>query len=81
MSRRFKGLIEAVINDPQRPWPAKTTITTARNDANCVLEALLAEYGPEAAAKALKKQGLNGQYLYIIEPLHAEAVSRRLQRG
>jgi len=80
MPRRFKGLIETVINDPKRPWRANATPVAARNDANCVLEALLAEYGLDAAAGALKKQGLKGDYQYIIEPLHAEAVARRLQR-
>jgi hypothetical protein len=46
----------------------------------CVLEALVAEYGVDAAVQALDNQGFKGSaYTYLLKPLHAEACRRRLR--
>ena len=72
-------LIDAVADDPTLPWQANTRDQFAI-DANAVLEALLAEYGAEAALAAVERQGFRGHYRHVVERLHAEAVARRVRR-
>jgi len=72
-------LIDAVANDADRAWKDNTRVQFAI-DANAVLEALLAEHGVEGALAALTNQGFRGRYRHVVEPLHAEAVARRLLR-
>jgi hypothetical protein len=79
MDRSRLRLIDSVAGDPDRPWKDNARDQFAI-DANAVLEALLAEYGVEAALAAVERQGLKGAYRHVIEPLHAEAVARRLKR-
>jgi hypothetical protein len=77
----MRRLIDAVAKDPSHPWGEKT-----RNqfviDANAIFEALLLEYGVEAALTALVKQGFSptGKYRYAAEPLYQKAVERRATR-
>ena len=68
-------LIDAVADDPTLPWQANTRDQFAI-DANAVL----AEYGAEAALAAVERQGFRGHYRHVVERLHAEAVARRVRR-
>jgi hypothetical protein len=78
---RFKPLIDAVVSDPERRWDQSTrTPSTATTDANCVLEALLAEVGVDAEVAAVRNQGFNGDLRYVIDPLYREAIKRRKVR-
>ena len=77
--KRFKPIIDAVIDD-QITIGQRGSDDPSRNDASCVLEALLAEYGIEAAVDALKRQGFAGDYRYLIKPLYEEAILRRSNR-
>jgi hypothetical protein len=79
MNRSRLRLIDSVASDPERPWKDNTRDQFAI-DANAVLEALLAEYGVEAALDAVERQGFKGAYRHVVEPLYAEAVARRLKR-
>jgi hypothetical protein len=72
-------LIDAVALDPVLPWQDNTRDQFAI-DANAVLEALLAEYGVEAAVAAVERQGFRGHYRHVVERLHAEASARRTRR-
>jgi hypothetical protein len=77
----MRRLIDAVAEDPSRPWKENT-----RNqfviDANAIFEALLLEYGVEAALEAVVKHGFSstGEYRYAAVPLHEMAVARRTAR-
>ncbi len=77
----MRRLIDAVAEDPDRPWSDKT-----RNqfviDANAIFEAMLLEYGVDAALAAVVKQGFSptGEYRYAAEPLYQKAVERRSRR-
>ena len=72
-----KLLVPAVIELKGEDWQ-QSTRTLAASDAQRVLEALIAEYGVEAAVSALDRQGIRGMsYLYLLRPLHAEALRRR----
>lgn len=79
MDRSRLRLIDSVADDPARQWKDNTRDQFAI-DANAVLEALLAEYGVEAALAAVERQGFKGAYRHVVEPLHAEAVARRFKR-
>jgi hypothetical protein len=72
-------LIDAVAEDPDRPWKDNTRDQFAI-DANAILEALLAETGVEATLAALQRQGFRGHYRHVVEPLYREAISRRGRR-
>ncbi len=70
-------IIEAVIQNKADDWN-NATATVARTDAQRVLEALIAEYGIDAALQALDNQGFTGKSVrYLLTPLHAEATARR----
>jgi hypothetical protein len=70
-------IVSTVIAQKGDAW-GEETCKVARTDAQRVLEALVAEYGVEAAVSALDNQGLKGSaYRYLLKPLHAEAVRRR----
>lgn len=77
----MRRLIDAVAEDPNRPWVKKT-----RNqfviDANAIFEALLLEFGIEAALAAVVNQGFSptGEYRYAAEPLYQKAIERRAKR-
>ena len=77
----MRRLIDAVASDAGRPW-----VESTRNqfviDANAILEALLLEYGVEAALAALVKHGFSptGEYRYAAEPLYEKALQRRANR-
>jgi len=73
-------LIDEVTNDADLPWKDNTRDQFAI-DSNAVLEALLAEYGVEAAVIAVHRQGFRGKYRHIIERLHPIAVARRTTRN
>ncbi|HAI14571.1 MAG TPA: hypothetical protein DCM28_22890 [Phycisphaerales bacterium] len=77
--KRFKPIINKVIDDHVNSgqWHSDDP---SRNDSSCVLEALLAEYGIDAAVDALKRQGFAGDYRYLIKPLYEEAILRRSNR-
>lgn len=77
----MRRLIDAVAEDPSRPW-SETTRETFIIDANAILEALLLEYGVEAALEAVKKQGFSpsGNYRYAATPLFEKALERRADR-
>jgi hypothetical protein len=75
----MRRLIDAVASDPGRPW-AESTRKTFVIDANAILEALLLEYGVEAALAALVKHGFAGAYRYAAEPLYEKALQRRANR-
>lgn len=72
-------LIDAVAQDPDRPWKENTREQFVI-DANAVLEALLVENGVDATLAALERQGFRGRYRHVVEPLYQEAVSRRARR-
>jgi len=78
----MRRLIDAVTTDPDRPWSERTR-EQAVVDANAILEALLLEYGVEAALQALVNQGFSptGEYRYVAEPLFEKAVKRRAERA
>jgi hypothetical protein len=77
-SNRQPGIIRKVIADKEMSW-GQATRKTAQIDAQCVLEAFVAEYGVEAAVRALDNQGFKGDaMLYLLKPLHEEAIHRRL---
>lgn len=70
-------IIEAVIERKSGDWN-DATATVARTDAQRVLEAMVAEYGIDAAIQALDRQGFTGKSIrYLLTPLHTEAVERR----
>jgi hypothetical protein len=77
----MRRLIDAVAEDPSRPWCEKTREQFVI-DANAIYEALLLEYGVEAALAALVKQGFSptGEYRYAAEPLYQKALERRAKR-
>jgi hypothetical protein len=64
-----------------RPW-ASITRNQFVIDANAIFEAMLLEYGVEAALAALVKQGFSptGEYRYAAEPLYEKALERRDSR-
>jgi hypothetical protein len=77
----MKILIEAVSGDPN----ADIKDNTRRQrviDANAILEALLLEYGVEAALEAVVKQGFSsgGNYGTITRQLYECAVQRKSER-
>jgi hypothetical protein len=78
-AKRFPPLIDAVIKQREADgrWNHPDQ---ARVDANCVFESLLAQCGVDAAVEAIQKQGLRGDYRFVIEALHEEAVQRRSNR-
>lgn len=72
-------IIEAVIERKADDWN-DATATVARTDAQRVLEAMVAEYGIDAAIQALDNQGFTGKSIrYLLTPLYAEATARRAQ--
>lgn len=77
----MRRLIEAVLEDPGKPWGDETRKQFII-DANAILEALLLEYGVEAALAALANQGFSptGEYRYAAEPLYKKALERRAAR-
>jgi hypothetical protein len=76
-SNRQPGIIRKVIADREGSW-GEATQKTAHTDAQCVLEALIAEYGVDAAIDALDHQGFEGKAMrYLLIPLHEEATRRR----
>lgn len=69
-------LIQAVMSQKYRKSPE-----TFVDDANCVLEALLASMDFDAVKAAIRDHSLHGpSYPKTAEELHAEAVKRRPQR-
>jgi hypothetical protein len=77
----MRRLIEAVLEDPGRPWGEETRKQFII-DENAILEALLLEYGVAAALTALVNQGFSptGEYRYAAEPLYQKALERRAAR-
>lgn len=77
----MRRLIDAVAEDPSRPWSDKTRQQFII-DANALFEALLLEYGVKAALAAVVKHGFSptGEYRYAAEPLYEKAVERRTNR-
>lgn len=70
-------IVSKVIADKGAGWGAETQ-KVAQTDAQRVLEALVAEYGVEAAVRALDKQGFRGDAMrYLLKPLYEEAARRR----
>lgn len=70
-------IVEAVIATKGDAWNESTRIT-ARTDAERILEALVAEYGVEAAYRALENQGFEAKSCgYVLKPLFEEALARR----
>src|SRR6478672_6477001 len=70
-------LVDKIIADKAATW-AKEVLHGAPADAQHVLEALLAEYGVEAAIRALDNQGFQGEAMrYLLNPLYVEAARRR----
>ena len=74
--------IDSVAEDQSLPW-SDSTRKTFISDANAIFEALLLEYGVEAALEAVKKHGYSptGQYRYAAVPLFDKAVKRRDNRA
>lgn len=77
----MRRLIEAVLEDPSMPWGDETRKQFVI-DANAILEALLLQYGVDAALTALVNQGFSpeGNYRYAAEPLHQKALERKAAR-
>lgn len=50
-------------------------------DANVLFEAMIAEYGVEAAQIAVAKQGFKGDYRSIARPIFDEAIRRKALRS
>jgi hypothetical protein len=72
-------IIPSVIAAKGTSWAAATQ-KVATEDAQRVLEALVAEFGLEATRAALSNQGFEPtSYSYLLAPLHEEAVARRLR--
>ena len=70
-------IVPTVMENKGADWGAETR-RVAESDAQRVLEALIAEFGVEAATRALDNQGLRGNsYTYLLKPLYEEAVNRR----
>lgn len=75
--RPERAIIPTVIAAKGAAWNASTQ-KVAAEDAQRVLEALLAEVGIEQAKAALTNHGFDSQsYGYLLSPLHAEAIARR----
>lgn len=72
-------LIKLAANDPSRIRSDASRDQFAI-DANAVLEAMLLEYGIEAAVRAVANQGFKGDYRPVISPLFEFAVQRRAAR-
>ena len=72
-------LIDAAANDSSRTRTDGTKDQFAI-DANAILEALLLEYGVEAAVQAVARHGFKGQYRQTAQPLYDFAVQRRSAR-
>jgi len=74
-------ILPTVIANKRGNWGAETR-KVAESDAQRVLEALIAEFGIDAAIRALDNQGLRGSsYSYLLKPLYEEAVNRRARAG
>lgn len=74
----MRRLIEAVLEEKGKSWK-KATKTTFVTDANAILEALLLQYGVEAAVEALVNQGRSetSNYTSSIRRLYEKACERR----
>jgi hypothetical protein len=81
-SRQPEPLITpTVIATKGDAWNPETQ-KIAASDAQRVLEALVAEYGVEAAVTALDHQGFRGSAIrYLLTPLYDEAFARRLRKN
>lgn len=77
----MRRLIDSVAEDPSLPW-SDSTRNTFISDANAIFEALLLEYGVEAALEAVKKHGYSatGEYRYAAARLFDKALKRRADR-
>jgi len=77
----MRRLIDSVAEDSSLPW-SESTRKTFISDANAIFEALLLEYGVEAALEAVKKHGYSptGDYRYAAVPLFDKALKRRANR-
>ena len=74
---RKQLILSKIIEDKGDSWNEETR-KVATTDAQRVLEALIAEYGVDNAARALDNQGLKGKaYGYLLRPLYSEAINRR----
>jgi hypothetical protein len=74
-------IIPTVIAQKADAWNSETQ-KVAASDAQRVLEALVAEYGIEAAIIALDRQGFRGASIrYLLTPLYEEAYARRVRKG
>jgi len=70
-------ILGKIIADKGTRWGEETR-KVAQTDAQRVLEALVAEYGVEAAVRALDNQGFKGDAMrYLLNPLYEEAIRRR----
>jgi len=71
------GILDKIIADKAATWDEGMQ-KFAQSDGQRVLEALLAEYGIEAAVRALDNQGYSGNAVrYLLQLLHDEAMRRR----
>jgi len=74
-------IVPTVIESKGANWGTETK-KVAERDTQRVLEALIAEFGVDAAIRALDNQGLRGSsYGYLLKPLYEEAVNRRARAG
>jgi hypothetical protein len=70
-------ILRKVLSIMDTRWSASSK-DTALSDAERVLEAMVAEYGIEAAVYALDNQGFKGDAMrYLLNPLYEEAIRRR----
>ncbi len=79
-NKKMTLIVDTIIKNKDNDWNASTQ-KEVRTDAIRLLESLIAEYGIEAACKAMENQGFspasNSTYNYFIQPLFEEAIKRR----
>ncbi len=77
-SKNPQSLILAEVNRIKAGDWSTSTEQTAATDAQRILEAMVAEYGVDAAIQALDNQGFQGKSMrYLLAPLFEIAISRR----
>jgi len=71
------GIVNKLLAEKATTW-ASDVLQAAPTDSQHVLEALLAEFGVEAAIRALDNQGFFGEAMRpLLNSLYIEAVRRR----
>jgi hypothetical protein len=70
-------IMDTIGKTKEMAWNEETK-KVAQTDAQRILEAMIAEFGIEAAERALDNQGFRGtSYAYLLAPLHEVATQRR----